>query len=54
MHTGRLIIKFGQDFLLRANKLSGLVARDLSGFTLTQEVGHETDRITTGDPENAI
>gem|GEM_PF-6033281 len=40
--------------LLRANKQSGLVARDLSGFTLTQEVSHEIDRITGGYPENAI
>jgi len=32
----------------------GLVAHDLSGFILTQEVGNETDRIITEDPENAI
>ena len=40
--------------VLGANKLSGLVARDLSGFMATQEVSHETDRSATGDPENAI
>ncbi len=44
----------GHNTLLGANKLSGLVARDLSGFMFTQEVSDETDRTATGDPENAI
>ena len=40
--------------MLGANRLSGLVARDLSGFMFTEEVSHETDRITAGDPDDAI
>jgi hypothetical protein len=43
-----------KSLLLGAHKLSGLAACDLSGFTLTQEESHETGRIATGDPENAI
>jgi hypothetical protein len=39
----------------RANKMSGFVARDLSGFILSQEVTeYETDRMATGDSEDAI
>jgi hypothetical protein len=35
--------------------MSGFVARDLSGFILSQEVTkYETDRMATGDLEDAI
>ena len=40
--------------MLRANKLSGLVAHDLSGFKCTQGGAYETDRVATGDPEDEI
>jgi hypothetical protein len=40
--------------VLRANKLSGLVAQGLSGFIVTEEVTYETDRVATGDPEDEI
>jgi hypothetical protein len=40
--------------VLRANKLSGLVAHDLSGFIITHGGGYETDRVATGDPEDEI
>ncbi len=40
--------------MLRANDLSGFVARDLSGFKLSPQRGikHESDRVATGDPED--
>lgn len=34
--------------------MSGVVAHDLSGLCVTMEVAHETGRIATGDPEDAI
>jgi len=35
--------------------MSGFVARDLSGFILSQEVTeHETDRVATGDSDDEI
>ena len=40
--------------MLGANKLSCIVARNLSGLEVTLEVTDETDRDTTGDPEDAI
>jgi len=40
--------------MLRANDLSGFVARDLSGFKLSPQRGikHESDRVATGDSED--
>jgi hypothetical protein len=40
--------------MLRTNKLSGLVAHDLSGFIYTSGGTYETDRISAGDPEDEI
>jgi hypothetical protein len=40
--------------VLGANKLSGLVARDSSGFMVNKEVSHAVGVIATGHPENAI
>jgi hypothetical protein len=40
--------------MLRANKLSGVVAQDLSGLICTVGGAYETDRIITGDPDDAI
>lgn len=54
MINGSLIgVKDDFHFPLGANKLSGLVARHLPGFAVTQEMRHETDRTATEDPENA-
>jgi hypothetical protein len=41
-------------FLLEANKLSGVVAHNLSGLKVILEVTDETDRVDAGDPEDAI
>jgi hypothetical protein len=35
--------------LLRTNKMSGLVAHDLSCFICTSKGAYEADKITTGD-----
>jgi len=41
--------------MLGANRLSGIVARELSGLRCHHcEVANETDRDATGDPEDAI
>jgi hypothetical protein len=42
--------------VLRASDLSGFVARDLSGFTLSPQRGatRETDGIATGDSEDEV
>ena len=40
--------------LLEANKLSGVVAHNLSGLKVILEVTDETDRVDAGDPEDAI
>jgi hypothetical protein len=40
--------------VLGASKLSGIVAHDLSGLKCHVEVTDETDRMATGDPEDAI
>ena len=41
--------------LSEASKLSGFVARNLSGLIGSpMEVTDETDRVATGDPEDAI
>ena len=40
--------------LLEANKLSGVVAHNLSGLRVILEVTDETDRVDAGDPEDAI
>jgi hypothetical protein len=40
--------------LLEANKLSGVVAHNLSGLKVIVEVTDETDRIDAGDSEDAI
>jgi hypothetical protein len=40
--------------LLEANKLSGVVAHNLSGLRFTMEVRNETDRVDAGDAEDAI
>ena len=42
------------DVLLGASKLSGIVARYLSGLRCHDEVTNETVRDATGDPEDAI
>ena len=34
--------------------MSGIVAHNLSGLRCRREVTDETDRMATGDPENAI
>jgi len=34
--------------------MSGVVAHDLSGLCTTMEVADETDRVVTGDSEDAI
>ncbi len=38
----------------KANKMSGVVANELSGFNLTLGGEDETDRIATGDIEDEI
>jgi len=38
----------------RGNKLSGVVAHNLSGLKVTLEVTDETDRVDVGDPEDAV
>lgn len=43
-----------QVLLLRANKLSGVVAHDLSGLLSAMEVLNETDRMATGDSTDEI
>jgi hypothetical protein len=40
--------------MLEASKLSGIVAHNLSGLRCRQEVTDETDRMATGDSEDAI
>jgi hypothetical protein len=40
--------------LLGASILSGIVAHSLSGLRCRREVTDETDRMATGDPEDAI
>jgi hypothetical protein len=40
--------------LLEANKLSGVVAHNLSGLQVILEVTDETDRVDAGDPEDAV
>jgi hypothetical protein len=40
--------------MLEANKLSGVVAHNLSGLRVILEVTDETDRVDAGDPEDAI
>ena len=41
--------------MLEASKVSGIVARNLSGLIWSpMEVPDETDRDVTGDPEDAI
>ncbi len=40
--------------MLEAHDMSGLVARNLSGFIFHLEVPDEKDRDATGDPEDAI
>ena len=41
--------------VLEARKLSGVVAHNLSGLVWPPlEVADETDRVATGDPEDAI
>jgi hypothetical protein len=41
--------------LLEASKVSGVVARNMSGLIWSpMEMADETDRVVTGDPEDAI
>ena len=40
--------------MLEANKLSGVVAHNLSGLKVTMEVTDETDRVDAGASEDAI
>jgi|APFre7841882654_1041346.scaffolds.fasta_scaffold33132_2 hypothetical protein len=40
--------------MLEANKLSWVVAHNLSGLSVTMEVRDETDRVDAGDPADAI
>ena len=49
-------VKALTDSVLRANDLSGFVARDLSGLKLSSQRGaqRETDRTATGDSEDEI
>jgi hypothetical protein len=42
-------------YMLEASKMSGVVARNLSGLIWSPlEVPDETDRDVTGDPEDAV